>query len=469
MNAVARRVWRFFCSVRLALILILVLTGLSVLGALIMQVPPEVKADPADYQWWLNNPARERFGLWAGPLHRLWLFDVFHSPWFLGAGLLLVVNIVVCTLNRWPSVWRSVTQLRVTLPPQLYETGSNRVQLSSPRLSPEQVEAAVQRVLRRHRYRVLRENHPEAIFVAGDKNRHFRLGTYLVHLSIVLFIAAYIIGSTYGFRLNALMVPEGSVREVGQDTGLSLKVLSFVDEYWPEGPPKDYRSEVVLYEAGQEVRRATIRVNHPLRYNGIRFYQAFYGPAVVMEVHDSDDRLVFNDAVALGWVSGKEPFQRPLGLFNLPGSDPGSDTEVYVVGPTSGYADPLLKAGQVRLELYRTGSRTPLAVKTVSQGQPEPLLGYTFTFVREKQFSGFQVSKDPGNLLIWISSGLFVLGMSLVFYFPHRQLWARCWRGERGKTEVVLRTISSRSYAVTSELEGLASELSQALGQGKEA
>jgi hypothetical protein len=53
--------------------------------------------------------------------------------------------------------------------------------------------------------------------------------------------------------------------------------------------------------------------------------------------------------------------------------------------------------------------------------------------------------------------------MSLVFYFPHRQLWARCRRSEHGRTEVVLRTISSRSYAVTSELEGLASELSEAL------
>ncbi len=464
-NAVGSRVWRFFCSVRLALILILVLTGLSVLGALIMQVPPEVKADPADYQWWLDNPARDRFGLWAGPLYRLWLFDIFHSPWFLGAGLLLVANIIVCTLNRWSGIWRNINQLRVSLPERLYEAGRNRVQLSSSHLTPQQAEEAVQRTLRHHRYRVLRENHSEAIFVAGDKNRHFRLGTYLVHLSLVLFIIAYIIGSNWGFRLNALMVPEGSVREVGQGTGLSLRVLSFVDEYWPEGNPKDYRSEVVLYEAGQEVQRQTIRVNHPLGYKGIRFYQAFYGPAAVMEVHDSEDRLVFDDAVALGWTSGKEPFKRPLGLFNLP----DSAIEVYLVGPTSDYIDPLLRAGQVRLELYRTGSRTPLVMRTISQGQPEQLLGYTFTFVREKQFSGFQVSKDPGNLLIWISSGLFVLGMSLVFYFPHRQLWARCRRDEHGETEVVLRTVASRSFAVTSELEALAGELSQALRQDKEA
>ncbi|MEK7847626.1 MAG: cytochrome c biogenesis protein ResB, partial [Chloroflexota bacterium] len=246
---------------------------------------------------------------------------------------------------------------------------------------------------------------------------------------------------------------------------LSLRVLSFVDEYWPEGPPKDYRSEVILYENGQEVRQATIRVNHPLKYKGVRFYQSFYGQAVVMEVKDPQEEVVFDDAVALGWTTGKKPLQRPLGLFQLP----RSDMEVYIVGTAQGYSDPLLKAGQVRLEAYQIGSRTPLAMRTINQGQPQQLLGYTFTFVREKQFSGFQVSKDPANLLIWISSGLFVLGTALVFYFPHWQIWARCRRNGEGETEVVLRTISSRSYAVTSELEGVASEVSQALGVGDDA
>ncbi|MDP6101064.1 MAG: cytochrome c biogenesis protein ResB, partial [Dehalococcoidia bacterium] len=98
-NAVARRVWRFFGSVRLALILILVLTALSVVGALVMQVPPDLKADPDDYRWWLDNPAQERFGLWVTPLAILGIFDIFHSPWFLGVGLLLIINIIVCTLN----------------------------------------------------------------------------------------------------------------------------------------------------------------------------------------------------------------------------------------------------------------------------------------------------------------------------------------------------------------------------------
>jgi len=328
----------------------------------------------------------------------------------------------------------------------------------------QHAEERVTHTLRRHRYRVLKERQNGALYLAGDKNRHFRLGTYLVHISIILFLIAYIIGSYAGFRVDAFAVPEGSVRELGGGTGLSLKLLSFVDEYWPEGPPKDYRSEVVLYKDGREVVRGTIRVNHPLKYNGIRFFQSYYGPAVVMEVRDPDGSVIFNDAVALNMVSGKEPFRRPIGSFRL--QEDGM--EVFVVGRVQSYTDPLLKAGQVRLELYRTGSRTPLVLQTIDQGKPEQLLNYTFTFIREKQFSGFQVSKDPGNLLIWISSGLFVIGMFLVFYFPHRQIWARCRRSDDGNTEVVLRTISSRSYAVTSELEALSRDLRKSLGHRTE-
>lgn len=453
-----RRLWRTFCSVRLALILILVLTGLTLIGTLVIQASADVRADPAEYRWWLDNPARERFGMWTQPMYRLGLFDVYHSLWFLGAGILLVINVLVCTLNRWKGVWVGVTGLKARLPEGFYQSGRNRISLSSLEGAPEAAKETVGLVLRRRRYRVLEEEGAGAAYLAADKNRYFRLGTFLVHFSIVLFILAFLIGSMVGFDISALMVPVGSVREVGAGTNLSLRVESFVDEYWPEGPPKDYRSDVVLYENGQEVKRGTIRVNHYMSYNGVRFYQAFFGQAAVMEVKDAEGRVLYDDGVALGWTTGKKPFQRPLGTFNLPGYT------AYVINPAQGYFDPLIRAGQVRLELYPQGSQVPVAIRTLDQGKPVEVMGLTFTFVQEGQFSGFSASQDPGNPLIWLSSGLFILGVAMVFYFPHRQMWALCRRDREGKTEVVVRTTATRSFAVTSEMEGLGQELEERLG-----
>ena len=34
----------------------------------------------------------------------LGFFNIFHSVWFIGAGVFLVVNIIICSLNRWKNV-----------------------------------------------------------------------------------------------------------------------------------------------------------------------------------------------------------------------------------------------------------------------------------------------------------------------------------------------------------------------------
>src|SRR4030043_130288 len=91
-KSVVEWLWRLFSSVRLAVILILVITGLSLLGALLIQVPSEMARDPQLYSYWIDTAARSKVGVWAPFLSALHLFDVFRSPWFLIAGTLLMIN-----------------------------------------------------------------------------------------------------------------------------------------------------------------------------------------------------------------------------------------------------------------------------------------------------------------------------------------------------------------------------------------
>ena len=463
-RGVTGRTWRWFTSVRLAVVLILVLANLSLIGTLLIQVPAETAADPGEYAWWLENVVRPKLGFWTTPISFLGLFDVFHSYWFLGTGVLLVVNIIVCSLNRWKQIRNAVFSTRVRLGEGFYERGSNRAQFTQVEMSPETMSSAVREVLRGRRFRVRDESASQSIYIAADKNRFFRLGTYLSHLSIILFILGFLLGSFLGFRDKAFMVPEGSIREVGHGTGLSLSLESFVDEYWPAGPPKDYRSEVTLYEDDKEVKKGLIRVNHPLIYGGVRFYQSFFGSAAMIQVQDASGQLVYEDGVALGWLSGQKPVQRPTGTFDL--TDVG--LTAYVLAPAQGAFDPLLSPGQIHMELYRDDSSVLVNWATLEQGEPAVMEDLQFTFVRERQFSGFQVSKDPGNLLIWVSSGLFVLGLVFVFYFPHRQVWAHVEPHPDGGSRVSLRTTSTRSFAVASDFENLVRELEGELSQKNE-
>ena len=59
------RLWRFFSSVRLALVLMLVLTGLSLIGALLIQAPGDVLADKEAYAFWLESAAAPKYGAWT--------------------------------------------------------------------------------------------------------------------------------------------------------------------------------------------------------------------------------------------------------------------------------------------------------------------------------------------------------------------------------------------------------------------
>ena len=147
--------WRFFSSVRLAVFLMLAFIGLSLIGTLLIQAPPEVLSDPSAYSVWLEEVAWPKVGAWVGPLAFLHLFDVFHSPWFLGVGALLVTNIVVCSLNRWKGVGKTIARSPIAKGEEFYFTGTNYELSGMAKVT--QLAASFSQVLKRHRYRIRTE------------------------------------------------------------------------------------------------------------------------------------------------------------------------------------------------------------------------------------------------------------------------------------------------------------------------
>ena len=108
------RVWRFFTSIRLALILILMIAAAVMAGTLIDQAPASVIANPAAYDSWLAA-AHSKYGVWAGVFDFTQLFNVFHSLWFRILIGLLTANIIVCSANRWKGIWKTVFHTRTRM------------------------------------------------------------------------------------------------------------------------------------------------------------------------------------------------------------------------------------------------------------------------------------------------------------------------------------------------------------------
>jgi cytochrome c biogenesis protein len=450
-RAVIRWLWHLFSSVRLAVILILVITALSLLGALLIQAPPEVAKDPVAYSYWIETVAQPKVGAWAPFLSALSLFNVFRSPWFVIASTLLMLNILICSLNRWKEISLSLRGGSVKKKEDFYSGGTS-TSLKDLQAPAAKATLISEKVLKARGYRTRTQSDKENTYISADKNRYYRLGTYFSHFSLILFVLAFVASNYFGFRDLSFTVPEGHFRQVGHDTALSLELVSFVDEYYDNGRPKDYRSEVILYEDGTPVKEATIQVNHPLVYKGVRFYQSYFGPASKMEVHDLNGNNVFNGNVPMDSSFDIEGVRRYEGFFDLP----AEGISVRLIGSAINAEDFMIPPGSVAVDL-REGTNQ-IDFRLVWLGESATVGGFEFTFLEDSKYSGFQVSHDPASILIWIASALFILGICSVLYFPYRQVFILS-----RPAGLLIRTRAPRGFRSTQELNVLAGQIENKL------
>ena len=448
------QLWHTLTSVRLALILILLIAVATLTGTLLDQVPASVANDSVAYDRWLEG-ARGRYGIFTDVMARLELLNVFSSIWFRGLIALLVANIVVCTINRWSSIRAQVFRPRVRMNPAYFDRARIGATFSV-NLTTATAAATVRQGLRSAGYRSLTED-GESVAMYADRFRFSRLGTFLTHLSLVLLLVGAIMGRVWGWSDNQFIVAQGATREVPLAKDISVKLEQFQEEWYVEGPPKDFSSELVIYDKGQEVKRGTTRVNSPMSYKGIAFNQAFYGQVAVVEVKDAAGNDIFNGGVPLAWTSNQG--KRPVGLMELP----GQQVTGYIVGPEPGSYDSAVPLGTVRLELYDKTTKRLVKIESLSRNQEVQAEGLTFRFLRESQFTGLKVVKDPGVNIVWLASGLMVLGLVMVFWFPHRRIWALCTPRADGGADVRLAAASQRDLGLEKDFEQLTAKVRRAL------
>ena len=452
-NSWLDRVWSFFSAPRLALVLILLLAGASLVGVLLAQAPAGAQSDPQAYGRWLAQIGN-KYGAATEIFSRLGLFTVFDAWWFRLLLALLVSNILICSISRGGRLVRAaLARPHVTMPEPFFAKAKLQARIEVHGLPFAQAEPLLRSALRASGYRVLIDRRADSVYAYADRNRLAPLGTLLHHLSLVVLLFGFFVGSVWGFEDSGFVVAEGATRAIG-NTGLAVHLDAFFDEYYPEGPPKDYRSHVVLYEQGQEVKRDVVRVNSPLTYGGIRLHQSFFGSAVMMEVREPSGALVASETVPLAWRSQ----DRPVGSFLIQ----SRNLEVFVVGPASSFVDPVIPPGQVRIEAYRIGDAAPQGIFNVLQGKGQTERGLVYTFVRERLFSGFKVVNNPGRPFLWAGAIGIVLGLTWVLYFPGRQLWAMAQRQSDGGMMVHLGAAKGKRESFSGEFKSAAKRLEQA-------
>src|SRR5216684_1541385 len=125
-------IWGWLSSVRTAIFLIASIAVICFIGIYFVQGPGEVLGDPVAYAAWVQQNALPRYGSLTPIYDWLQFFTVFSSWYFLLMLTLISLSIVVCTLNRAPTIWQNFAHPLIRRNDNFYEHALERSEFSHP-------------------------------------------------------------------------------------------------------------------------------------------------------------------------------------------------------------------------------------------------------------------------------------------------------------------------------------------------
>jgi len=352
-------------------------------------------------------------------LERLQVFRVFSSWWFSASLALLLVSIVACTLDRTPRLLRQVRDIRVIQPEPFFDPSlPDRATLTGVTL------ADIRSVLRANGFHLREAAAHGASYIYGDRHRYTKLATLVSHLGLVLFLVAAAVTTRFGFEAP-IVVATGeisTVQSIGTPGLLVVKNLGFSAPRLANGSFADFTTDLAVYRDGQEIARKTIRVNDPLSVAGFTFHQNGFGPAPIVQIHDSAGGLLWSGAVSMT----DQANGRPYATLAVPGRDIG--LELYLDKAADGRAALLALPSRV-VGRKADGSPDvvslyPLAV-AVGETAGSPDVDFTLTLESMDAYSLLIAKQDPGQGLVWFAFACLIVGISITFYRPRRRVWVR--------------------------------------------
>lgn len=413
--------WDFFCSLKLAISLLIALAITSIIGTILPQgtVPPE----------YLQSISEAKFKFYSA----LGFFDMYHAWWYILLLYLFTVNLVACSIKRLPRVWKIIKEPTLVMDEgfekTLSETYSRKVDGSVDQLK----DRFVQFLSTEFSAPVVTEKEGE-VHLFAQKNPWSRLGVYVTHLSIVIVFIGAILGSLFGYK-GFVNIVEGSATDTIYTRSekpikldFQLRLEKFSVTYYETGAPKEFRSVLTVLDNGKPVPGLTNRptiVNDPLTYKGITFYQSSYGMASEGGVYHFTVRP----------RSGGAPVKLSARQGEVVKLANGAAFKVLEATQEVRQVIPQFSGPAARVEYIPAGAREeqPPFIVFKNYPQMDETRGGDFVFVYEgaddKYFTGLQVAKDPGVWVVWLGCTLMVIGISMAFFMSHTRIWVRIVNG----------------------------------------
>jgi cytochrome c biogenesis protein len=467
-----RWTWRQLTSMRIALVLLFMLSLAAIPGSIL----PQNEINPTDVLTFYQSHKT-----WAPILNDLQLFDVFESVWFGAIYGLLFISLMGCIV---PRSWAHFKMMRATPPAAPRNLKRLPVHASfTTTAEADEVLALAAKRLKSRRFKTVQSSDRSGGWVSSEKGYLRETGNLLFHLSLIGILAGVALGHFFGFK-GAVLVTQGtgfSDTVTSYDSltlgpavtpqtlpNFSLILNNFTATYQESGDqfaqPRSFNA-YVTWKASQasKPQNVDLEVNAPLNVNGTNIFLEGHGYSPVVEVKDGKGHVLFDGPVTF---LGQDSYFDSSGAIKAPayttgGTDLGfqgwflptafvsSGTMPASVFPAaqnpmlvlSAYAGNLNMNGGEDQSVYSldTTYMKQLDVKTPGEaaaagnalelkpGQTAKLPNNdgSISFVGVKQWIQLDIAYDPGQKVVLPAAILAVLGLIGSLAIRRRRIWVR--------------------------------------------
>lgn len=451
-KTVIDKIWDFFASVKLAIVIFALISITSIVGTILEQ-----RAEPARNIEILSRLFGESLapGLY-NIFNKLGFMDMYHSWWFTALLVLFSINLIICSLERLPRIWKLVKEPSTPLPEEkIKKLLINREIVLKGK--PDKVKDIITNAIKTARFHYTEIQEDKGYQFYSQRGNYSRLGVYMTHFSIMIILIGAIIGIRFGFK-GYLNLPEGAVSNVAfadmyKDIplGFDIRCDNFdVEFYGRSDMPKEYKSWLTVLKNGKEVFRKPIVVNDPLTYEGITFYQSSYGL-----LPEGLEKGIF----IFKLISKDGKFSD----INLRLGDSFQIPDTNISGRIINFSPALKIDEHGHTFTYANQMNNPAVFIEFSESGRQKLSGWILKRYPETwqlpeghrvefidywgvEYTGLQVRKDPGVWIVYLGCITMSIGLFIAFFMSHRKIWVKVIE-EKNNTRVLIGALSNKNRA----------------------
>ena len=468
------------CSMKCAVILLVILAVACTAGSLILQ------GQTAAY-YTANYPESL-----AGAVLLFHLDDVFHCWWFVGLTIFLCANLLACNVLRFPALrkrmkdgftvtkriaewdgvpaavtaeepeeifkrlgFRNVTRgvMAVT---RLTQTEDAAGVVEDAAMCASGIEAAgpdgltaadASAPVPDREYAAVSEMTETAVTGAAGpesvptryavRNRVGVWGAWLCHLGMLVVVAGFGLGQMFQVQYSVYGVP-GQTKPIG-DTGYELRIDDFQVKLREDDTVEQYETVMTVTHAGENTdvagaagtetgetgitgitganeTAATVSVNHPVTIHGMKFYQNSTGWAATVQIYKGSE-LLQQGVICAGEYALVEDMEGLAVLLNAFYPDYIRGADGMPVTASSALNNP----GYLYTLYYNDRI---LGMNVLTEDEIITVEDYGIRFTDPQQHTLIQVKRDPFTPVAAAGGLLVMLSLVLAFYLPPEEVWA---------------------------------------------